>query len=160
MSDSGSLQNLHDIVVPGPVGWWPLAPGWYVVGGAFALLLLWAAVRAFRHWRRNRYRGQALNELVRLRRQGAGAAMQQLPVLLKRAALSAWPRGTVARLTGEEWHRFLDETGGEGRFVDGAGPILDRLVYGAGAVSSGEAARALDAAEAWLRSHRRPPESC
>ena len=31
MSDPGSLQNLHDIVVPGPAAWWPPAPGWYVL---------------------------------------------------------------------------------------------------------------------------------
>ena len=31
MNDPGSLQNLNDIVVPGPVAWWPLAPGWYLL---------------------------------------------------------------------------------------------------------------------------------
>ena len=36
MNDPGSLQNLNDIVVPGPVAWWPPAPGWYVLA-AFAL---------------------------------------------------------------------------------------------------------------------------
>jgi hypothetical protein len=32
-ADLTSLENLYDIVMPPPIPWWPLAPGWYVVGG-------------------------------------------------------------------------------------------------------------------------------
>jgi len=31
--DPTSLENLYDIAMPPPIPWWPLAPGWYVVGG-------------------------------------------------------------------------------------------------------------------------------
>lgn len=156
MSDPASLQNLNDIVEPLPVDWWPPAPGWYVLAALLLVGLLVLALRIWRRWRRNRYRGQALKELARLRRQGAPADLARVPELLKRAALSAWPRARVAGLSATDWHRFLDDSGGTPRFVAAAGPILDRLAYGGPPVSAAESSRALDAAEAWLRHHRVP----
>ena len=157
MDDTTSLQNLHDIVVPGPLAWWPPAPGWYVViviaAGAL-LVLLW---NAWRHWRRNRYRGEALRELARIGRTGD---LRELPVLLKRAALSAWPRESVAGLAGADWHRFLDESANTDRFGSGAGEVLERLAYASGSdspPSEREAAAVLDAARFWLKRHRAPP---
>ena len=35
-----------------------------------------------------------------------------------------FPRDQVAALTGEAWLRFLDESGGNGRFREGPGRIL------------------------------------
>ena len=46
MNDSGSLQNLNDIVIPDPVAWWPPAPGWYVLA---AILLIIFTLLAIRH---------------------------------------------------------------------------------------------------------------
>ena len=60
MNDAGSLQNLNDIVVPGPVGWWPLAPGWYVLGAIAFIACLVLAFRWWRRWQGNRYRRQAM----------------------------------------------------------------------------------------------------
>ena len=158
MSDPGSLQNLNDIVVPAPVAWWPPAPGWYVVLAVFAMALAWAAFRGLKAWRRNTYRRQALRELKTVAEKGAPAAAD-IPVLLKRAALSAWPRQEVAMLTGKEWHAFLDRTGDMDRFRDGgAGALMDRLSYGSSpeqlALTSEEFIGLNEAARAWLRQHR------
>jgi len=161
MSDSASLQNLHDIVVPGPVALWPPAPGWYAVLAVAVtalVLLLW---KYGCHWRRNRYRGEALKKLDRLGHDPAGGDLSELPVLLKRAALSAWPRQQVAGLVGEDWHRFLDQSANTDLFRCGAGDLLDRLAYapGDGAALSGEEKKTvLDAARMWLRHHRAPRE--
>lgn len=159
MSDAASLQNLHDIVVPGPVAWWPPAPGWYVLTALAATALLVFAWRAWKHWRRNRYRGQALRELARIGRGEDGAELRRVPELLKRAALSAWPRESVASLVGPEWHRFLDETAGTDCFESGLGPVLDRLAYASGSARMppvAESAAVLDAARTWLKKHRAP----
>lgn len=161
MSDTASLQNLHDIVVPGPVAWWPPAPGWYLVATLAAAALLVLGWKGWQRWRRNRYRGQALRELARIRQGGTGEELRQLPELLKRAALSAWPRESVASLVGPDWHHFLDDTGGTDCFCSGMGAVLDRLAYSPGAVapvSEAESAAALDAAQSWLKQHRAPSE--
>jgi len=162
VNDAGSLQNLNDIVVPGPVGWWPPAPGWYVVGGIALIALLVLALRWWRRWQGNRYRRQAMTELALIRGQASGESLRQLPALLKRAALSAWPREEVAALTGLAWHRFLDKSADMEGFCSGAGDTLDRLAY----VGSDEPLPAepkvqqvLDASESWLKNHLRPAQA-
>jgi len=161
MDDAASLQKLHDIVTPGPLPWWPLAPGWYVLIAVVAIALLALLWRGWRHWLHNRYRGEALRELARIGQSGLGGGLHKAPVLLKRAALSAWPRETVAGLVGEDWHRFLDESAQTDRFQSGAGALLDRLAYESGvdpALTEQETAAVLDAARMWLKRHRVPRE--
>ena len=156
MNDNGSLQNLNDIVLPGPVPWWPLAPGWYVLFAVLAVAMLYLAGRWWNARSRNRYRRQALAELAVIRREQTTDALQQLPVLVKRAALAAWPRERVASLNGPAWHRFLDESTGGGRFGSGSGATLDRLAYrtnSADRLSQEDLEQVLAAAEFWLKNH-------
>lgn len=154
MNDNASLQNLNDIVAPDAVPWWPLAPGWYVLAVITAIALAVLAVLGWRRWRRDRYRRQALAELEDIREDAAGS-LQRLPSLLKRTALSAWPRETVASLSGQPWHAFLDNSAGMDQFRLGAGDLLDQLAYGK-SLSETEHGRLLAAAEKWLRLHRPP----
>lgn len=162
MSDSASLQNLNDIVVPGPVAWWPPAPGWYVLAVIFLAGLAWLAIRQWRRWRHNAYRRQALAELSSIREEGSPGRLQEVPELLKRTALSVWPRQSVAALSGAAWHRFLDESANMGQFCGDAGKTLDLLAY-AGRdkrpLETMDAGPVLDAAECWLKQHKRHVES-
>jgi hypothetical protein len=163
MNDAGSLQNLNDIVLPSPVAWWPPAPGWYVLSALVLVALLVVGVLQWRRWRDNRYRREALAELSSIRASASTGYLERVPELLKRAALSVWPREEVAALTGPDWHRFLDRTAGLDRFCSGAGETLDQLAYS----DSGSAAKALDArqssalldaSELWLKKHKRPAQ--
>jgi len=158
MSDPGSLQNLNEIVQAGPVAWWPPAPGWYVLAGVLALAAAWATFRGLVRWQRSRYRREARRELDAIRRDGPAAA-PRVPVLLKRVALSAWPRERVAGLTGEDWLTFLDRAAQGGGFSGRGGALLERAAYGAGAALSAEEFEALCAeARRWIREHRPPQE--
>jgi hypothetical protein len=161
MSDAASLSNLHDVALPAPVDLWPLAPGWYVVAVVTSALSLYLIWRGWQSWRRNRYRGQALRELERIRQRAEGRGLDDVPVLLKRAALSAWPREQVAALTGPDWYRFLDGSAGTDRFRSGAGVLLERLAYpssAGGALSAAEEITLLDAVGDWLKRHQGPAE--
>jgi hypothetical protein len=156
MNDTGSLQNLNDIVLPGPVPWWPLAPGWYVLFAVLAVALVYLAGRWWNARSQNRYRRQALAELAAIRRDQNTGSLQQLPVLVKRAALAAWPREQVASLNGPAWHRFLDASAGGGQFGAGAGATLDRLAYRTHRTdehSQEDLEQVLAAAEFWLKHH-------
>jgi hypothetical protein len=162
VNDAGNLQNLNDIVVPGPMAWWPLAPGWYVLGAIALTAFVVVAFRQWRRWQQNLYRRQAMLELSSIRERASAESFQQLPVLLKRAALSVWQRKEVAALTGLAWHRFLDESAGMDRFCSGAGDTLEALAY----AGSDEALPAdlelqqvLEAAEFWLKNHLRQAEA-
>ena len=70
-ADPGSLENLHDLVMPVPVPWWPPAPGWVIVSAALIMVLGWWLIHAIRHWRSNSYRREALVLLGKIDNGGA-----------------------------------------------------------------------------------------
>lgn len=138
--DTASLGNLIDIVVPEPPSLWPPAPGVWVVL-LVALVLAAAVVLAWRRARaRTAYRraGLALLEDARNHR--------EVDVILKRVALAAFPRPTVAPLYGDDWAAFLDGCCSRTRFADLAS------VNGDGEIS--HELRSL--ARTWIRHHRSP----
>jgi Ca-activated chloride channel homolog len=78
--------------------------------------VLWTAWRTWKRWRAAAYRRAALAEWQQLKTRAADpmqreAALRQLPELIKRTALAAFPRESVASLSGIAWLRFLDHTG-------------------------------------------------
>jgi hypothetical protein len=161
-ADPTSLDRLHDIIAPPPVPWWPPAPGWYWVLGFLLLLLLILALRAFRHWQRNRYRREALIEWHRLagqldRPETRIAALTAMSVLLKRTALSAFPRAEVASLTGPAWLAFLDRTTAAPPFSKITGDLLERIAYSSIDAAEPSVTQAHDAAfivRHWITRHQ------
>ncbi len=156
MTDRFSLQNLNDIVLPDPVAWWPLAPAWYVLSAAVLLILAFFVYRRRRMQQKNRYRALAIEELSMMRGKDNATALKQLPALLKRTALTVWPRPDVAALSGTEWHVFLDRTATTDQFTSGAGEILDQLAYGVEsgpALADGDVQAVMEAAVFWINNH-------
>jgi len=157
--DPTSLDRLHDIVAPGPVPLWPPAPGWLFLLALLSVLVFAGLVRAFAHRQRNRYRREALSRLHRLERASHGGGRTDevllgLSELLKRVAVTSYPRAQVAALTGDEWFAFLDRTG-RTRFAGGLGQALEQSNYG-GRVGGWDTARVRElAAEVghWIRRH-------
>ncbi|MGQ4276281.1 DUF4381 domain-containing protein [Pseudidiomarina sp. E22-M8] len=107
--------QMHDILLPPAAGWWPLAPGWYVLAALVLTsvsLLIWLLVHSYR---RRRVRRAAVAELH-----------PQLPLntttlVLKRACYGYFPHQEVASLTGSAWRDFLLEqlrSTQAARFVD------------------------------------------
>jgi hypothetical protein len=157
-NDAASLDRLHDVVSPPPVSWWPVAPGWYAVVLALAVLLVGLLWRECARRKRNRYRVEALAELATLRTESLDEAevAVRLMLLLKRTALTVYPREDLACLSGEAWWCYLDERAAEACFANGVGAALEQRVYGGGSPAS-EALpieAALRAAETWIRGHR------
>lgn len=164
--DPASLQNLNDIVLPEAVSWWPLANGWYYLFGVLLLLLAWFAYRMIRSWRRNGYRREALQQLQMLAKdiestEKRDAGLRQLPVLLKRTALSVYPRGQLASLTGENWLNFLNSKVSKASFNKATAALLDKLSYSVGdlsAVDTKTAGELLGACQHWLKNHQPDPQ--
>ena len=125
------LRGLH---LPEPVGWWPLAPGWWVL---LAMLVV-ASVLLMRAWLRRRARSAARRRALRqLEESRAAYAYHGNPVvlgaevseLLRRTMLAYAPRSEVAGLTGDAWLEWLDRDLDIPRFRDGAGRSLLELPY-------------------------------
>jgi len=165
--DPASLQNLNDIVLPAIVGWWPLAPGWYFLFGLLLTALVWFGYRSLHRWMNNRYRRAALRELQLLEKrihateerdaEVRDANLRQIPILLKRTALSAYPRSQVASLSGKDWFLFLNSTLKNPSFTESTANTLNRISYSYGelsAVDSQSITALLNASRQWLKRHQ------
>ena len=153
--DPTSLENLHGIVEPEAVSlWWPLATGWWVAVAFVLVASVLAAWRVNSLRRRNAYRRAALAELE----DGNAAG---LPTLLKRVALSAYPRTEVAGLTGDDWIAFLNREAPR-CFDEAAARELLHLSYAPESApeSDGETSdRLTDACRRWIADHRPSKEA-
>lgn len=99
---------LRDIHLP-TVAWWPLAPGWWVMLAAVALVLAAIIVGAVRHRRRRMLRA-ALRVLDRLRESqqsnpDAAELVAQASQLLRRVARQVEP--AAASADGAAWREFV-----------------------------------------------------
>ena len=73
------IHGIDEIVLPEAITWWPSAPGWKVLGLILLAWLVLRVVRLARHWWRNRYRRQALQQLKQLQQQVGSKALGSLP---------------------------------------------------------------------------------
>lgn len=146
---------LRDIHLPDPVGWWPLAPGWWLL---VALMLAVFAVLIW-NWRRQK-RGEhalelALYELERLQgKYGANTKdlLRELSVLLRRVAISQFGRQQVSGLTGAAWVKFLDDKAGKQLFGGKLAHLLTEMPYRP--ETQAETAALLKAIRYWIRLQR------
>jgi len=161
-ADPTSLDRLHDIVVPRPVPLWPPAPAWYWVIGFLLLVVLVLVLALFLYWQRNRYRREALalwrQECHSLNDPATrGPGLVRLAELLKRTALSVFPRDQVAGLTGTAWFGFLDRTASGSAFTSSDGKPLEDAAYDsrvASTIDEAMARRSANSVRHWIRYHR------
>ena len=143
-----SLQNLHDIVVPDEIPWWPPAPAWIALLVLALVILLVLAQRTFKNWRANAYRRAALRELAAARSTAAVAE------ILRRTALAIAPRETIAGLQGKAWTDWLAARSPE-PVPDDLEVMLREAIYQVPDRSNSfEPLR--DFARTWITRHTRP----
>jgi hypothetical protein len=103
-----ALEQLRDIRLPGAIGLWPLAPGWWALLALLTLTTL--AAIAFATLRRRTRRYIATRELERLRERSASEPASdvaiELAALIRRVALSTSDQ-SVGRLSDADWAQVL-----------------------------------------------------
>ena len=120
--------DLRDIHAAASPAFWPPAPGWWVLAVILIALLVLSTVWLFRRYRLYRLKTKIMDEISALSdccTDNTAAFTARLSMLLRRIALRRYSRQRVASLTGSDWLRFLDETGGGGDFEHGIGQILE-----------------------------------
>lgn len=160
--DPASLQNLNDIFRPAEIGWWPLATGWYVLLALLCVLAVWLVFHIYTRWIKNQYRREALSQLKQLESgfqnpANRDVSLRQIPSLLKRTAITAYPREQVASLTGKPWFAFLNATQKTPAFNSANSATLEKIAYSADSLTTVDTASALaliSASRYWLRQHR------
>lgn len=108
MNPDMMLSQLAPLREPPAVGWWPMAPGWWLLITLIVVALTALALWLRQRHRQRRYRQLALAALSELKAQQATS--DAINRLLKAAALRAYPEDRVAALHGASWLQFLSST--------------------------------------------------
>ncbi|MGC8119359.1 DUF4381 domain-containing protein [Marinobacter sp. VGCF2001] len=151
MNGQDPLAKLRDIRLPATDGWWPPAPGWWLLGTFFliavsTLLWLW-----FRNRQKQRWKRAARHELEQLEQSANASAawFTGLNTLLKRVARQRYPNRQPQALTGQQWVDFLLETAPGHRIA--SRPVVEAMVASAWQPRpSAETGPALAFAREWL----------
>lgn len=106
--EEASLDNLNDIIVPDAVGFFPMAPGWIIVGLLLLTIPFHFAVKSYKKYKKSLYRREALKELEESKENGKEASIALL-ALARRVAIAAYGREATAKLTGDAWWNFMEE---------------------------------------------------
>ena len=126
MDGTDPLSQLADIHLPEPIGFWPPAPGWWILFFLLCLVVYFGGKHLYAGWRRRRACSFALRELDKsmatYRNSAQGAKddalasiklnfVNELNAVLRRVALKNFPDHSLARLSGEQWIVFLRDHG-------------------------------------------------
>lgn len=162
MNPADPLNQLRDIHLPDAIGWWPPAPGWWIL--AIAVLLgLAFTVRWLRlRHRANAYRRAAQHELDRVLASWEADSQSlnligEINAVLKRAAIAAYPGTEVANLSGTNWCQFLDQQVSHCQLDSFTGSALVNSLYTAQGPDQDAVIEVHALAQAWLKQHRRHP---
>ena len=131
--NAAAALDLRDIHAAPPPTFWPPAPGWWLLAAVLLVTLVILVLWAYRHYRMVQQKRQIMLELERLSdcysKDNIPEFITGVSTLLRRVALRRYARDRVASLTGPDWLRFLDATGGAGGFEDGVGQVLESGPY-------------------------------
>ena len=147
------LDLMHGNVEPEPVSLLPATDAWLVVAGWLVATVVIGLAAWRRRWQRNRYRREALSALANIEADSsldAKGSAAEIAELIKRTALAAYPRDTVASLYGESWSAFLVESANHDKRVAAGADAIAQAAYSPVADDTA----IVPAARRWIRVHR------
>ena len=122
------LSELRDVIYPVDPGFWPPAIGWWIVL-ILVILCLIGAVYLFRLVYLRMTESSFVKEVDALVQLQPREAVVELSILMRRIAITRFPRNSVAGLSGEDWLQFLDQSGDTNQFTAGPGRALVSAPY-------------------------------
>ena len=155
MNPSDPLANLQPLREPELIGWWPLAPGWWLVLLTATIAIASLAVWFYRYWQRNAYRRTALRQLEELKALHTGGAapvsyLRSINALLKSVAVIAYGKRQVAAQHGAQWLAFLERTAStKTEFA----PEFATVIYQHNAIRP-DTEQLYEAAASWIKHHK------
>ncbi|UQB42211.1 DUF4381 domain-containing protein [Thiomicrospira microaerophila] len=147
------LDLLEDIIVPEPIGWWPLASSVWVT--LFILLgVLIGLVWYF--WQRHKkaaYRRYAIDQLTGLSQLDDTSLLNQLNALLKQVAMTTYGRASCSGLNHQAWLRFLHQKASFVEQPKALEKLEQRYQAQPPALSSQEREALIYFAKRWIQEH-------
>jgi len=113
------LSQLRDIHAAAEPGWWPPAPGWWVLALLAAVCTALVLRHAYRFWSVMHRRRRLLTALDAMARdidprEQPNEYLSRMNRLFRVVALRAFPGSACARLQGSEWVHFIQASLPEG----------------------------------------------
>ena len=127
--------ELRDIQDLDPIGWWPIAPGWFILLalGILTLALLLLLIRRLVLFPPGSWRSEARKQLARLQRElktgDCKGVAAELSELLRRVVILQLGRSGHASLTDREWLHCLNSLDSRGYDWEAQGNLLLTLPY-------------------------------
>jgi hypothetical protein len=148
---------LRDIHLPEAIGWWPPAPGWWLLAVSIPLLI------AFGYWLyKKTTRKTAVKTAKKLLLQITQdkvcenyEKLKDISALIRRVAISTTIRTDCAGLTGQQWLEFLDRSMKETPFTEGVGRLLVNAPYQNKSPTDQEISQLTDLCEDWLNAQNK-----
>jgi len=148
---------LRDIQIPEEISWWPPAVGWWVLV-VLIPLCVYLIYRLYKRITRKTALKTAKKYFRTLRdneQLSKQEKLAELSSLMRRTAVSLYPREEVASLTGDDWLNFLDESIANRGFNSDTGWLLTEGLYSK-KDDSYYLAPLFNLCEDWLNSQKEP----
>ena len=148
---------LRDIHIPEAISWWPPAIGWWVLA-VLIPLCLYLIVKLYKRVTRKTALKSAKKQLKFLQDNQQLTKQEKLVALsslMRRIAVSLYPRTEVASLTGDDWLNFLDQSIPNRGFNSDTGWLLTEGLYSK-QNDSYYIAPLFNLCEDWLNSQKEP----
>ena len=148
---------LRDIHLPPAISWWPAAIGWWILA-LLIPLCLYLSYRLYKYLTRKTALKSAKKHFTVLRENQQLSKREKLVALsslMRRTAVSLYPRTDVASLTGEDWLNFLDESIPNRDFNSDTGWLLTNALYSQN-IDSQYLAPLINLCESWLNAQKEP----
>lgn len=122
---------LKDIHLPEPVGFWPPAPGWWLIAIVIPVsyLLLLYIYRRYKQKSVLKSAAKMLENIKNLENSDPLQTLAAISAWLRRVAISTAPRENVAGLQGSAWLAWLDAGLADAPFSQGMGRCLADAPY-------------------------------
>jgi hypothetical protein len=158
-------QQVGKLIEPPPVAFNFGAPGWYVLGGLFLVLIVLLTWLLVKYFKSNLYRKHALQflnntEQKLLPEKEFDLIVYQTQMLIKRVAMARYGRQNVSGLRGSQWTAFINTTWREKSFDDKDEELLNQNFYQPKQnISADEATNFVEKSRRWIKKHRKNTHS-
>jgi hypothetical protein len=152
-----ALSRLNDIVVPPPVGWWPISDSLIALFIGIGGILIGSTWYFLNQRKQNQYRRQAqsLFDNAIAQSDDPRRQLQIANQLLKQVAITSYGRKQVAALTGEDWIHFLKQNASYVQQPDGLEACFASLYNPNQPLEPQDIQQTLDYVKHWIRGHHK-----
>ena len=153
------LENIVETTAPENISWFPQTLGWKILACVIFFTIIKQLYLAYKKYKRNAYRREALAWLAQYQNKNDLTFYQQLPVLLRKIAISAFDRTEISQLSGNEWEQWLDEHCSKCNFSTRCPNALHHLAYSPiepSTVQNEQHQEVLRQVTLWIKFHRSP----